>query len=73
MFDWIGDAMEWIGDGISSMWDNTVGSAVDAVTDKIWDVMFEWVFNLIYGGISDLFEFINATTSDIFALSWVQT
>ncbi len=73
MFDWIGDAIDWIGDGISSMWNNTVGSAVDSITDKIWDVMFTWVFNLIYGGIADLFEFINETTSDIFALSWVQT
>lgn len=34
--------------------------------------MFEWLFNLIYGGIADLFEFINSSTSDIFALSWVQ-
>ena len=72
MFDWIGDAMEWIGDGISSMWNNTVGSAVDAIIDEIWDIMFTWLFNLIYGAIADLFEFINSTTSDIFSLSWVQ-
>lgn len=72
MFDWIGDAIDWIGDGISSLWDSTVGSAVDAITDEIWDIMFEWLFNLIYGAIADLFEFINSTTSDIFSLSWVQ-
>jgi len=36
------------------------------------EAMFEWVFNLIYGAIADLFEFINETTSDIFAMSWVQ-
>ena len=48
MFDWIGDAIDWIGDGISSLWDNTVGSAVDAITDEIWNIMFEWLFNLIY-------------------------
>ena len=34
--------------------------------------MFEWLFNLIYGAVADLFEFINSTTSDIFTLSWVQ-
>lgn len=73
MFDWIGDAIDWIGDGISSLWDNTVGSAVDAITDEIWNIMFEWLFNLIYGAIADLFEFINASTSSIFALSWVQS
>ena len=73
MFDWIGDAIDWIGDGISSLWDSTVGSAVDAITDEIWDIMFSWLFNLIYGAVADLFEFINKSTSNIFALSWVQS
>lgn len=72
MFDWIGDAVDWIGDGISSLWDNTIGNVTDAIGDWIWEAMFEWVFNLIYGAIADLFEFINSTTSDIFELSWVQ-
>ena len=72
MFDWIGDAVDWIGDGISSLWDNTIGNVTDAIGDWIWGAMFEWVFNLIYGAIADLFEFINSTTSDIFELSWVQ-
>lgn len=72
MFDWISDAIDWIGDGISSLWDSTIGGAIDAISDAIWDVMFEWLFNLIYGAVADLFEFINSTTSDIFTLSWVQ-
>lgn len=72
MFDWIGDAIDWIGDGISSLWDNTIGGATEAICDWIWEAMFEWLFNLIYGGIADLFEFINSSTSDIFTLSWVQ-
>lgn len=72
MFDWIGDAIDWIGDGISSLWDNTIGNVTDAIGDWIWEAMFEWLFNLIYGAIADLFEFINETTSDIFAMSWVQ-
>ena len=72
MFDWIGDAIDWIGDGISSLWDNTIDNVSEAIGDWIWEAMFEWVFNLIYGAIADLFEFINETTSDIFAMSWVQ-
>ncbi len=72
MFDWIGDAIDWIGDGISSLWDNTIGNVSEAIGDWIWEAMFEWLFNLIYGAIADLFEFINETTSDIFAMSWVQ-
>ncbi len=66
MFDWISDAIDWTGDGISSLWDSTVGSAVDAITDEIWDIMFNWLFNLIYGSGSRPFEFINESTSDIF-------
>ena len=72
MFDWIGDAIDWIGDGISSLWGNTIGNVTDAVGDWIWETMFKWLFNLIYGAVADLFEFINGTTSDIFELSWVQ-
>ena len=72
MFDWIGDAIEWIGDGISSLWDSTVGNATQAIGDWIWETMFEWLFDLIYGGIADLFHFINSSTSDIFSLTWVQ-
>ena len=72
MFDWISDAVDWIGDGISSLWGNTIGNVTDAVGDWIWETMFEWLFNLIYGAVADLFKFINGTTSDIFELSWVQ-
>ena len=72
MFDWISDAIDWIGDGISSLWDNTVGAAADAISDAIWDIMFEWIFNKVHGLIAELFTFINETATDIFALSWVQ-
>ena len=71
-FDWISDAIDWISDGISSLWDNTVGAAADAISDAIWDIMFEWIFNKVYGLIAELFTFINETATDIFALSWVQ-
>lgn len=73
MFEWIGDVVDWIGDGISWMWDNTVGAAADVITTSVWDAMFSWLFNTIYEAISDLFEFINATTSDVFSLAWVRT
>ena len=72
MFDWISDAIDWISDGISSLWDNTVGAAADAISDAIWDIMFEWIFNKVYGLIAELFTFINETATNIFALSWVQ-
>jgi hypothetical protein len=65
LFDWISDAVNWIGEGVSSVF--------NTVSDAIWNVMFEWVFNLIYGAVADLFEFINSTTSNIFSLAWVQS
>ena len=71
-FDWISDAIDWIGDVISSLCDNTDGAAADAISDAIWDIMFEWIFNKVYGLIAELFTFINETATDIFALSWVQ-
>lgn len=72
MFEWNSDAIDWISDGISSLWDNTVGAAADAISDAIWDIMFEWIFNKVYGLIAELFTFINETATDIFVLSWVQ-
>lgn len=70
MFDWIGDAIEWIGDGISSLWNSTVGNATEAIGDWIWETMFEWLFNLIFGAVSELFEFINESAADIFDMAW---
>lgn len=73
MFDWIGDAIDWIGKGISSMWDNTVGEVTTVIGDWIWETMFEWVFNLIFGAVSELFEFINESAADIFDMAWAGT
>lgn len=73
MLGWLGDILELIGDGISIMWEKTVGNAIDILSDAIWDAMFEWVFKLIYGAIAGLFEFINESTSDIFSLAWVNS
>ena len=73
MFDWIGDVVDWIGDGISYLWDNTVGAAADAITEAVWDMMFQWLFDTVYGAIAELFTFINNTTNDVFTLPWVQS
>ena len=73
MLDWLGGLLDIIGEGISVMWENTVGNAIDVLSETMWKAMFEWLFNLIYGAISDLFTFINESTSDIFSLSWVNS
>ena len=73
MFDWISDAIDWIGDGISSLWDSTIGGAVDAISDVVWDIMFEWLFNKVYGAVAELFMFIDQSATDLFSLAWVRT
>ena len=70
--DWISDVINWIGEGVSSVWDNTVLGTVDDITDTIFDAMFQWTYGLIYGAISDIFTFINNSNADIFTLPWVR-
>lgn len=71
MFDWIGDAIDWIGDGISSLWNSTVGTATNEITAAVFDLMFDWLFAMIYNGIASIFEWINDTSTNIFDLAWI--
>lgn len=71
MFDWIGDAVEWIGDGISSAWDNTVGVVTSDAARMVFDVIFNCIFIMIYDAIADIFTWINETSADIFDLAWI--
>lgn len=50
-----------------------ISEILDSISDALWGVLFDWFFNLIYGAIAELFEFINETTSDIFSLAWVSS
>ena len=47
MFDWIGDALSWVGDKISG----AVSGVGSAISEAVWDVMLEWVFNTLYAAI----------------------
>lgn len=67
MFDWIGDALVWVGDKISG----AVSSVGSAISEAVWDVMLEWLFKTIYGAIADFFGMINSMASEIFDLNWV--
>lgn len=64
MFDWIGDALDWVGDKLSS--------AGEAISEAVWDIMLEWLFNTIYGAISEFFGMINGMGASIFDLAWVE-
>lgn len=69
MFDWLGDALNWVGEKVSGAFEN-VG---ETISEAIWDIMLEWLFNTIYGAISDFFVMINGMGSDIFSLGWVNS
>ncbi|MEE5994727.1 MAG: conjugal transfer protein TrbL family protein, partial [Oscillospiraceae bacterium] len=72
MFDWVGDTLGWIGNAVSSAWEKSFTTTVNDITETVFKSFFEWTYGLIYGGISDIFEYINGTTADIFDLAWVQ-
>ena len=44
-----------------------------ATSDVVWDIMFEWLFNKVYGAVAELFMFIDQSATDLFSLAWVRT
>ncbi|MEI2987891.1 MAG: conjugal transfer protein TrbL family protein [Oscillospiraceae bacterium] len=67
MFDWIGNALSWVGDKISG----AVSSVGSAISEAVWDIMLEWLFKTIYGAVADFFGMINGMAAEIFELNWV--
>ena len=72
MFDWVGDALDWIGGAVSSAWTGAVDTVND-ITDAVFDAMFEWTYGMVFHGISEIFRLINSSAADIFGLAWVQS
>ena len=72
MFDWVGDALDWMGSAVASAWTGAVDTVND-ITDAVFDAMFEWTYGLIFNGISEIFRLINSSATDIFGLAWVQS
>lgn len=73
MFDWIGDAVSWIGDEISNTWENLTSETTKKITAELWDMIFDWIFREIYGTIANIFTYINQSSASVFSLAWVQT
>ena len=71
MFNWVSDALDWMGDAVEAAWSSTVDTAND-ITDAVFESMFRWTFGLIYECIGDLFMLINASSISIFTMPWVQ-
>ena len=71
MFDWIGDAIDWISGGISEAWDNSVISVTENMAGMVLDSVFNRLFTMIYDAIADIFTLINGSSADIFTLAWI--
>lgn len=68
MFDWIGDALEWVGDKLFG----AVESVGTAISEAVWDILLEWLYTTIYGAIADFFGMINGMGAGIFELGWTE-
>lgn len=65
MFDWIGDALSWLGETV-------FGGVGSIISEAIWDIMLEWLFSIVYGAVADFFGMINGMGASIFELSWIE-
>lgn len=63
VFNWIGDALDWVGDRFSD--------AGAAISSAIWDMMLDWLFTTVYDTIALFFGMINGMGAVIFDLAWV--
>ena len=67
MFNWIGDAIDWMGEKIGGAVEG-VGSSI---SEAVWDIMLEWLYTTVFGAISEFFTMINGMGAGVFELSWV--
>jgi hypothetical protein len=67
LFQWIGDIIGGIG--------NFFGDSLDffggLITDAIWDVMFRWLYTMVFDAIAYVFYWIGNFGVEIFELPWV--
>lgn len=68
MFDWLGDLVTGIGNGIS----DGLNGIWQAISADIWDVFLQWVFKAVYDGLADFFTMMGNMGANMFDLTWVQ-
>ena len=67
MFDWLGDIISGMGDAIGSAFDGISDKIIDGILNRI----IQWLFTVIYDGISEFFTMISSMGVEIFSLDWV--
>lgn len=68
MFDWLGDLFVGIGSVIGDAFEY-IGSSI---ANTIFNSILQWLYEIIYGAITDFFGMIGNMGAEIFDLSWVQ-
>lgn len=68
MFDWLGDLLAGLGSALGGAFTNIGADIVNAV----WNAMIQWIYDIIYSAVGELFADINNLGIEIFDLSWVQ-
>jgi len=68
LFDWLGNLIDGISEGIS----NGLNSVWETVSNSIWDTFLKWMYKVIYDALADFFTKISNMGAELFDLSWVQ-
>lgn len=69
MFGWLESIIEALGDLLSDIYEG-IGEVVSRI---IWDTMLRWIYEVIYGAISDFFTSINNFGAEMFELGWIKS
>lgn len=67
MFDWLGGILTGIGDFVGGIFN----VATSSITQAIFDMMLQWIYEAIYGAVAEFFNLMGSMGSDIFELGWV--
>ncbi len=66
--DWLTDLISGIGGAISG----ALGSLWERISESIWGIFLEWIYNAIFGAVADFFTLMGNMGTDLFDLPWVQ-
>ena len=68
MFDWIGDIIDAIGNGIREGFE-FLGTQI---SNTIWNAMLKWFYETIFNAVAEFFTRMGNMGADIFNLDWVK-
>lgn len=68
MFDWVDELIDAITQAIQEAFE-FLGTQI---SNTIWETMLKWMYESIYGAVSDFFTIMGNMGADIFDLDWVK-